>query len=194
MWKMGASNFTSFGSQLYGTWNRGASWTEAQRPLGASAMLKKKRADKCEKLKGQQEIRMYLGAYIWTLLCGWKNQKPALGGRCSAAHNRHNRARTSSTLYVDKLTRHGSGHPQLSWRANANVPTRKYWCEWTGRKSGGNIRCLKLVPESHLPVMAAPQSARKGWKPRTCLPKENSLQKCGPWHFPTFLQNSNCLS
>lgn len=42
MWKMGASNFTSFGSQLYGTWKRGAFWSGAQRPQGESKMLEER--------------------------------------------------------------------------------------------------------------------------------------------------------
>lgn len=42
MWKMGASNFSSFGSQLYGTLRRGAFCSGAQRPQGESTMLEKR--------------------------------------------------------------------------------------------------------------------------------------------------------
>lgn len=51
MWKMGASNFTSFGSQLYGTWKKGAFWKEARRPQGESIMLKEEREDQERKIK-----------------------------------------------------------------------------------------------------------------------------------------------
>lgn len=46
---MGASNFTSFGSQLYGTWERGASDVGAQRPQGESVMLKEEREEQDRK-------------------------------------------------------------------------------------------------------------------------------------------------
>lgn len=56
MWKMGASNFTSFGSQLYGTWRRRAFCSGAQMPQGESTMLEK-REERERKIKNTEEKR-----------------------------------------------------------------------------------------------------------------------------------------
>lgn len=54
MWKMGASNFTSFGSQLYGTWRRRAFCCVAQMPQGERTMLEK-REERERKIKNTEE-------------------------------------------------------------------------------------------------------------------------------------------
>lgn len=51
---MGASNFTSFGSQLYGTWRRRAFCCGAQMPQGENTMLEK-REEQERKIKNTEE-------------------------------------------------------------------------------------------------------------------------------------------
>lgn len=58
---MGASNFTSFGSQLYGTWNRGAFKSGPQRPRGGSVMLEEREEKEREikKIEGKHECSIF---------------------------------------------------------------------------------------------------------------------------------------
>lgn len=78
MWKMGALNFTSFGSQLYDTWKREAFWRAGSESAGWKFNVKRKGKNEREIKKIEEKHECTLEPRYVSVLKKKSSCKPTL--------------------------------------------------------------------------------------------------------------------